>query len=128
MNTDRLHDISIHPECAIEEYANIIFMLVWFNLPKAPVNAEIIKIIIVKKIDVEFNKTRGASFCHENKIATLFHGRFEITWGNQNCKGAIPVFNIKENVINKLLVVKSIKLLISIFEIAGIIKRIEANA
>lgn len=53
----------------------------------------------IKELLKEIINIKGAIFCHVKIIKHWVHFKLLITWGNQKCKGAIPVFIIKANKI-----------------------------
>jgi len=60
--------IRIHPLWAIEEYVMMVFVSSWFSPPIVPtVNAAkaTVTILFILKHEI---KSRGATFCHVNKI------------------------------------------------------------
>jgi len=89
--------LSSHPKWLIEEKAIIFRKDVWFKPPIAPIKIE--KIIVrlnKKKFKQKDRRIIGAIFCQVIKIKLLIQFNPSITLGNQKWKGAIPLFNIRE--------------------------------
>jgi len=97
----------IHPICVIEEYAIMDRSWVWFIPIIPPRSAFSPAVNRINNGEVEHRRNakmvKGASFCHVANSMQVIHGKDIITDGNQKWNGAMPSFNMIEE-INKIFI------------------------
>lgn len=91
---------SSHALWAIEEYVIMVFVSSWFRPPRVPTNKARAEIAIILFILKQESRSRGATFCHVNKIKHWGQCKLVIMLGNQKCRGGTPAFISKEIRIN----------------------------